>query len=107
MTEVVHLPDNFIGKDDQEKLESFGSHEIARGRATRWHWTKTAQGGDAFEILRGGAQEQLVTRVRRDRKRDVFSAHDRDGRLIAEGTLDHIMAVLDAELARLHGEEPA
>lgn len=107
MTDVVHLPDNFIGKDDQAKLESFGSHEIARGRATRWCWTRDDKGGDAFEIRKGGAREVLVVRITRDRKRDLFSAHGPDARLLAEGALDHLMAVLDAELARLHGEEPA
>ena len=29
--EIVRLPDNFIGKDDQARLESFGAYLIVHG----------------------------------------------------------------------------
>ena len=51
MTEIIKLPENFIGKEDREKMESFGGHEISHGRATRWHWGEDADGDDVFEIL--------------------------------------------------------
>jgi hypothetical protein len=50
MTEIITLPDNFIGKEDREKLESFAAHTIAHGRATRLQWDKDTDGGDIFEI---------------------------------------------------------
>jgi len=107
MSEIVQLPDNFIGKEDRDKLESFGGHTIAHGRATRWHWTADERGAHLFEIYRGGAEEELAYRVSRDRRRDVFRAHDARGREAAAGSLDHVMAQLDQLLAAEHGETPA
>jgi hypothetical protein len=97
MAQVIQLPDNFIGKADREKLESFGAHVIVHGRGTRWHWTKDVGGGDIFEIYRGGATETLIARIRRDRSRDLFRAEDASGGLIVAGTLEHVMAVLDRQ----------
>lgn len=107
MSEIVHLPDNFIGKEDRERLESFGGHTIAHGRATRWHWSSDDRGNDVFEIHRGGADEVLAYRVSRDRSQDVFRVHDRDGREVLSGELDHVMAGLEEMLAAEHGEFPA
>jgi hypothetical protein len=104
MTDIIRIPDNFIGKDDQARLESFGGHEIARGRATRWHWGKDDNGAGVFEVFRGGSHERLVVRISRDRENDQFRAHDAAQRLLAEGPLERVMAVLDTELARMHGE---
>lgn len=97
MADVIHLPDNFIGKVDREKLESFGAHLIAHGRATRWHWGKDAAGADVFEIYKGGPREALVARIRRDRPLDMFRAEDASGGLIVAGNLEHLMAVLDRQ----------
>lgn len=105
MAKIINLPDNFIGKEDREKLESFGGHEIAHGRATRWHWGKNAQGGDVFDIYRGGAKEQLVVQIGRDREHDKFYIKNASGKLVSSGTLDHIMAELDRYFAQIHGEE--
>lgn len=108
MSDIVRLPDNFIGKDDRERLESFGGHTIARGRATRWHWTADERGDDVFEIYQGGAEEELAYRLRRDRKQDVFRVHDRRGREVLSGDLEHCMAGLDEMLAaEHHGGFPA
>lgn len=106
MTKTITLPNNFIGKEDKEKLESFGGHTIAHGRATRWHWTKKANGDDVFEIYRGGLDEELAARVIRDRKEDVFFALDGAEGLIVTGTLEHVMAELEMYFSRLHNELP-
>ncbi|MGA9573939.1 MAG: hypothetical protein WBS20_08340 [Lysobacterales bacterium] len=105
MNKTIKLPDNLIGKEDREKLESFGGHTIARGRATRWHWSEDAN-DDVFEIYRGGANEVLASRIRRDRKMDVFYAHDAVGNPIGSGELEHVMAALEQYFIRLHGETP-
>jgi hypothetical protein len=101
---VIRLPDDFIGKDDEARLESFGGHLIAGGLATRWHWRREAGIDVAFEVFYGGADERPLLTVTRDRERDAFVAKDGAGRVIAEGTLDRVMASAD-ELARAkHGK---
>ena len=107
MAKIINLPDNFIGKDDRERLEAFGGHEIGHGRATRWRWDKNPEGGDVFHIFRGGPNEELVVQISRDRENDAFCVKNAGGRLVVSGTLDHIMAELDRFLAQMHGEEPA
>lgn len=106
MSKTITLPDNFIGKEDRERLESFGGHTIAHGRATRWHWDKDASGDDVFEIYRGGADEVLSARVHRDRKQDAFCAEDGEGHSIGSGSLEHVMAEMEQYFIRLHGELP-
>ena len=106
MVEITTLPDNFIGKEDRVRLEAFGGHSIARGRATRWHWTEEANGADRFEILAGGADEQRIAHVNRDREADCFRAFDIDGRELACGDLEHVMAALERYLVARHGELP-
>jgi len=105
MTRIIKLPENFIGKEDREKLESFGGHEISRGRATRWHWDKDKNGNDIYEIYRGGANEKLVVKIGRDREHDEFHVTTSNGKLLTSGTLDHVMNILDEYLAKLHGED--
>ncbi|MBS1269215.1 MAG: hypothetical protein MAG794_00162 [Gammaproteobacteria bacterium] len=107
MRKVITLPENFIGKEDREKLESFGGHTIAHGRATRWHWTSNERGGDVFEIHRGGADEVLAYSLIRDRAHDVFRVYDSRSHEAASGDLEHVMAELDRLLATEHGESPA
>lgn len=104
MSKVIPLPENFIGKKDREKLESFGAHLIGHGRATRWHWGGDRDGGDVFEIYVGGAFEVMAARVTRDRAMGAFRARDAAGRSLSSGPLDHVMAALDRHLARIHGE---
>ncbi|MEA3412773.1 MAG: hypothetical protein U9R74_14700 [Pseudomonadota bacterium] len=106
MAEVFVLPDNFIGKDDREKLESFAAHEISHGRATRWTWSRQGNGDDQLVIYRGGINEEAVAIVGRDRKADAFFAGDGDGKCFVTGALDHVMTGLDERLAVLHGERP-
>lgn len=104
MADIIHLPDNFIGKDDRERLEAFGGHVIAHGRATRFHWARDGAGDDAFEIYRGGAHEELVLRIQRDRQQDTYYATDPQGETLSRGSLEHVMADLDRRLAQAHGE---
>ncbi|HYQ70395.1 MAG TPA: hypothetical protein VET88_00555 [Gammaproteobacteria bacterium] len=106
MTEIIRLPDNIIGKEDRERLESFAGHTIARGRATRWHWGKNAAGDDVFEIYTGGAHEVLAVDISRDRRRDEYQARDVAGHPVARGMLEHVFAELEAYFIRLHGEQP-
>jgi hypothetical protein len=106
MGKTISLPNNFIGKHDREKLESFGGHTIAHGRATRWHWAKNADGDDVFELYRGGENEVLAARILRDREHDVFSASDGSEKSLASGTLEHLLAELERYFASLHGEQP-
>lgn len=107
MSEIVQLPENFIGKEDRERLESFGGHTIAHGRATRWHWAKDEQGNDVFELYRGGADEVLAYRISRDRSHDIFRVHDSHQREVMSGDLEHVMAGLEEILSGEHGEFPA
>lgn len=106
MSKVIQLPDNPIGRADRDRLESFGGHCIALGRATRWHWGQDAEGDPVFEIYRGGANAQLVASISRDRARDVFRVQDDMGGRHASGGLEYVLAVLDAYLARLHRGDP-
>jgi hypothetical protein len=106
VSDIIHLPGNIIGREDRDRLESFGGHTIARGRATRWRWDKDADGDEVFEIYRGGKDEVLVVRISRDRERDAFWARDILGGSVVSGTLEHVLAKLEVHLARLHGEEP-
>ncbi|HEX5419584.1 MAG TPA: hypothetical protein VFY39_06270 [Gammaproteobacteria bacterium] len=107
MPDIVNLPENFIGKDDEQRLESFGAHLIAHGRATRWHWNREHGIDVAFEILAGGTKEHLVVSIVRDRKRDRFVAKDARGAVVGKGALDRVMAAVD-RLAGMHqGNQPA
>lgn len=104
MADVTRLPPNFIHPHDRERLDSFMGHEIGRGRATRWHWSREPEVGDVLELYAGGADERLLCRITRPRERHAFQARDAQGALLVEGSLDHLMAALDAWLASLHGE---
>lgn len=107
MSEIIELPNNFFGKDDRERLESFGGHEIARGRATRWHWDKDKDNDDMFQLFAGGANEYLILTLSRDRGQDACCAHDGQHNHLASGSLDHVMAAVDEFLALQHEEPPA
>ena len=106
MTDIIKLADNFIGKEDRDKLESFGGHTIALGRATRWHWNKDKNNNDLFEFYMGGANEELAAYVKRDRKKDMFIAQDGSEKTIVSGSLEHVMAELDKYFQRLHSSPP-
>jgi len=93
---IVELPDDFIGKEDELRIESFGSHLIAHGYATRWHWRREHGVDVAFELFRGGPDEEFLLAIKRDRAKDLFYALDAAGNRIEEGKLDHVMAVVDA-----------
>jgi hypothetical protein len=105
MADIFEIPDNFIGKLDRNKLESFGGYTIAHGRATRWHWSKDTNGDDVFEIYRGGVNEELAARIRRNRKKDIFCAYDAKNKPIASGVLAHVMSGLERYFNRknIHG----
>ncbi len=102
MSDIINLPDNFIGKEDKEKLKSFGGHTIALGRATLWHWAKDEHGGDVFEIYRGTEHDILTMSINRDRELDAFCAIDEDGKMIASGTLESVLASVEKYFARIN-----
>lgn len=104
---IVELPENFIGVEDAEKLESFGGHLIAHGRATRWRWSRRNGIDVAFEIFHGGPHEHLMFAIKRDRDKDAFYVADASGQVLDEGPLDHIMAVVDTIARAAHGDPPA
>jgi hypothetical protein len=104
MSNIIKLVDNIINKHDQEKLESFGGHTIAHGRATRWAWARDDKHDAVFEIFRGGANEELIARVYRDREHDVFIVCNEPDATISTGTLEHVMAEMEKYLMRIHGE---
>jgi hypothetical protein len=93
MAKLIDLPDDFIGKSDEKRLESFGAYLISHGRATRWHWNRRRGIDVAFEVYSGGAQERFLFRFQRDSAHDAFTLTDGDEGVIAEGPLDHLMAV--------------
>jgi hypothetical protein len=104
---IVQLPRDFIGKDDEQKLESWGAHLLARGRATRWKWTREHGFDVAFEIFIGGVDEMLAFSIRRDQRNDIFYVTDRKGRIMDNGRLDRIMATVDIFAQQLQGDQPA
>jgi len=106
MTEIISFPENIISKEDREKLESFAGHTIGRGRATRWHWDKNAEGDDQLIICTGGADKLLTVTIGRDRKQDVFYGRDTTGDLIAQGPLEQLLAALEVYFVHLHNEQP-
>ena len=109
MTKIIRLPDNIISKSDRDRLEGFGGQAIRIGRITRWRWHEVEGGDTVFEIYRGGKDEELVARIKRDRERDLFCVHEVIGGRTAAGALEYVLTVLDAYLARLHrwGPGPA
>ena len=106
MAEIIKLADNFIGREDREKLESFAGHTIARGRAMRWYWDKNAKGEEQFIIRCDGADITLSVTISRDRKQDEFYARGTVGGLIARGSIEHLLAKLEVYFVRLHNEQP-
>lgn len=105
MSKVIGLPENFVSLEDRKRLESYGGHQIARGRATRFDWSKDADGNPVFDIYRGGAHEELVTRIRHARRQCAFQAENNLRETIASGTLNHVMAVLEDKFRHEHGEK--
>jgi len=107
MADIIDLPDDFIGKDDQRRLESFGGHLVSHGRSSRWRWNRERGVDVAFEIFQGGPHEELLASITRHREEDVFYATDAAGRVLARGSLEHVMAVVDQAAAARHGGLPA
>lgn len=103
--DIIKLAENLIGPADHKRLESFGAHVIMHGRATRFAWSEE-DGDPRFDIFRGGADEELAARIGRHRDLHEFYAEDAAGRQIATGTLDHVMAELDAYLDHDKGDLP-
>jgi hypothetical protein len=112
---IVELPDSFIGRDDEAKLESFGAYLVRHGAATRWYWEREGPVDVAFNVC--GADNGFLCAIRRDRGRGVFyvtrserpvrhQMQDLDERL-DEGKLEHIMAVVERLASAVLGDMPA
>lgn len=95
--EIIRLSDNPITPADHRRLESYGAHVIQHGWATRFTWSEE-DGDPRFDIFRGGADEWLAVRIGRHREKHEFFALDSEGAEIVAGTIDHVMARLDAYL---------
>jgi hypothetical protein len=106
MKQVLNFPANRMSPRDRQRLESFGGHSIARGRATRWSWAEDVDGDEVFHIFRGGPEETLAVRISRENGDEGFMARDGGLAPLASGSLGHVLAVLDDLLTRLHGELP-
>lgn len=104
MADITELPKNLITPEDQEKLESFGGHEIAHGRMTRYCWSKTDSGDPAFDMFRGGAHEEFIARITHSFAKHEYRVTDKNDMEITSGRLEHIMAVLEEQLKEEHGE---
>lgn len=107
MADIIDLPEDFIGKEDQQRLESFGGHLVSHGCSSRWQWNRERGFDVAFEIFRGGPAEELFVSITRHRGEDVFYATDAARKVLARGSLEHIMAVVDQAAAAWHGGLPA
>lgn len=104
---IVNLPSHFIGKEDEQKLESYGAHLISHGYATRYHWKKENGIIVAFEVYRGGADEEFLFAIRRNQEGDYFFLEDANGAHAGRGTLEHVMAVGDDTAKVTRGDAPA
>lgn len=100
---IVSLPTDFIGKEDEQRLESFGAYLISHGLATRWQWRRENGIDTGFEILQGTQGDELVCTIRRDARRDTWYVADPDGGTVDEGELEQLMAFVDE---RLKGPPP-
>ncbi len=105
---VRRLPRDFIGKEDQAKLESFAAHLIAHGWATRWHWLESEGVDVEFLIYGGGGPgEELMARIARDSARDIFHAENALGRRLGEGALEAVMTAVHQAARNRQPEPPA
>jgi hypothetical protein len=106
-SKIVKLPDGFIGKEDEAKLESFGAYLLSHGAATRWHWDRERGIDVGFAIFHGGAHEELLFSIRRDRERDLYYVSAADESRLDEGKLEHVMAVVEQLAHARRGNTPA
>ena len=103
MGEVIRLPINFIGKLDQRRLEIFGGHMLATGRATSWQWDLNDQGADMFSVYTGATNKKLAAWIERDQTLSRFRGYDGLGRIIAEGPIYEVIFTMDKFFKKLHG----
>jgi hypothetical protein len=106
---VIWLPRDFIGKEDEARLESFGGHLIAHGSASRWHWERSAGIDLAFLIFAHevGGDEQLRAKIGRDSGAHSYFAEDDTGRIFARGHLEAVMTVVDQTIRGAGPVSPA
>lgn len=102
---VLVLPNGFIGKEDEAKLESFGAYLVKHGAAARWRWERERGIDVAFKI--SAADGRFLCLIKRDQEHDVFYVTSSADQRIEEGKLEHVMAVVE-QLAKLSsGSQPA
>ncbi len=106
---VVKLPDAFFSKEDEQRLESFGAHLIAHGKATRWRWARQNGIDVAFDVYRGGPDEELMFSFSRDRERErgYYQLTDAAGRTLEKGKLERLMFTADQLSTPDPGDAPA
>lgn len=104
---IVNLPDDFIGKEDEQKLESYGAHLVGLGYATRYHWKRQDGIIVAFEVYRGGVDEEFLFAIKRDSEGDYYYVEDTSAAEAGRGTLEHVMVVGDELAHVVRGDSPA
>jgi len=107
-SEPIRLPANFIGIEDEARLQGFAGHLMAHGCAARWQWRRVdgiAVELSIFAIDPDGAS--LLAAISRDSSRDVYRASDRDAAVFVEGTLEKVMTIVDRLARASVPESPA
>lgn len=108
---VIKLPDAYFSKEDEQRLESFGAHLIAHGKATRWRWVRKNGIDVAFNVYRGGPDEVLMFSFSRDREREgergYYLLTDATGRTLEKGKLERLMFTADLLATPDPGDAPA
>ena len=106
-----NVGDEYLGKgelgqwrDTHMKIEGPAALEAQLCFVQDWHWARDDKHDAVFEIFRGGANEELIARVYRDREHDVFIVCNEPGGTISTGTLEHVMAEMEEYFMRIHGE---
>ena len=95
---IIALPDSFIGKADQVRLESFAAHLIAHGWASRWYWNRQPGPDMALHVYKRRCDERPMLCLIRSRINRAFCAKDAAGNTIAEGELRYVMRVVDTRV---------
>jgi hypothetical protein len=100
---IIALADNSLGKTDRLRLESFATHLVAHGLATRWHWQRKRGLDMTLHVYKGSGEEPMFF-LNRSRANRAFFAKDAAGRIIAQGALPHVLAIAD-RFARGYGRQ--
>lgn len=100
---IIPLSDSLMTKADRLRLESFAAHLVAHGCAARWNWQRSRGLDMTLQLYKAWTDREPMVYFRRSRANRAFCARDAGGRIIAQGELPHVLAVVD-RFARLYGD---